>query len=72
MNMSYRPKYHASVPSGWSNDPNGTIYYKGKAHLYFQHYPYKSEWGIMHWGHFTTNDLVHWEIQPVALRPDRD
>lgn len=70
--MSYRPKYHASVPSGWSNDPNGTVYHKGKAHLYFQHYPYKSEWGIMHWGHFTTNDLVHWEIQPVALRPDRD
>ena len=72
MNMSYRPKYHASVPSGWSNDPNGTIYYKGKAHLYFQHYPYKSEWGIMHWGHFTTDNFVHWEVQPVALRPDRD
>ena len=72
MSKSYRPKYHASVPSGWSNDPNGTIYYNGKAHLFFQHYPYKSEWGIMHWGHFTTEDLVHWDVLPVALRPDRD
>ena len=72
MSKSYRPKYHASVPSGWSNDPNGTIYYNGKAHLFFQHYPYKSEWGIMHWGHFTTEDLVHWDVLPVALRPDQD
>ena len=72
MSKSYRPVYHASVPSGWSNDPNGTIYYNGKAHLFFQHYPYKPAWGIMHWGHFTTEDLVHWDVLPVALRPDQD
>ena len=69
---SYRPTYHASVPSGWSNDPNGTIYYDGKAHLFFQHYPHKAEWGTMHWGHFTTTDFVKWETLPVALVPDRD
>ena len=33
--MSFRPQYHASVPSGWSNDPNGTVFYNGKAHLFF-------------------------------------
>ena len=69
--MSYRPKYHASVPSGWSNDPNGTVFYNGKAHLFFQHYPYKPEWGTMHWGHFATEDFVHWEVLPVALVPDQ-
>ena len=69
--MSYRPKYHASVPSGWSNDPNGTVFYNGKAHLFFQHYPHKAEWGTMHWGHFTTEDFVHWEALPVALVPDQ-
>ena len=47
MSKSYRPKYHASVPSGWANDPNGTIFYNGKAHLFFQHYPHKPEWGTM-------------------------
>ena len=72
MSHSYRPTYHASIPSGWSNDPNGTIYYNGKAHLFFQHYPYKAEWGTMHWGHFTTEDFVHWTQLPVALVPDRD
>ena len=72
MSKSYRPKYHASVPSGWANDPNGTIFYNGKAHLFFQHYPHKPEWGTMHWGHFTTTDFVHWTTLPVALVPDQD
>ena len=70
--QSYRPKYHASVPKGWSNDPNGTVFYKGKAHLFYQHYPHKAEWGTMHWGHFTTDDFVKWENEPVALVPDKD
>ena len=70
--QSYRPKYHASVPKGWSNDPNGTVFYNNKAHLFYQHYPYKAEWGTMHWGHFTTTDFVKWENLPVALVPDQD
>lgn len=69
---SYRPTYHASIMSGWSNDPNGTIFYNGKAHLFFQHYPYKPEWGTMHWGHFVTDDFIKWEPLPVVLEPDRD
>ena len=72
MRQSYRPTYHASVPSGWANDPNGTIFYRGKAHLFFQHYPSKPQWGTMHWGHFVTDDFVHWRMLPIALVPDRD
>lgn len=71
MSKSYRPHYHVSVPFGWANDPNGTIYYKGKAHLFYQHYPHKPEWGPMHWNHVATGDFVHWEQRPVALWPDR-
>ena len=70
--QSYRPTYHASVPSGWSNDPNGTIFYNGKAHLFFQHYPHKPEWGTMHWGHFITDDFIKWETLPLVLEPDQD
>ena len=69
---SYRPGYHASVPKGWSNDPNGTIFYNNKAHLFYQHYPHKAEWGTMHWGHFATTDFVKWENLPVALVPDKE
>ena len=70
MANSFRPRYHASVPRGWSNDPNGLIWFQGRAHLFFQHYPYKAQWGTMHWGHFASRDLVRWETLPVALRPD--
>ena len=26
----------------------------------------------MHWGHFATEDFVHWESLPIALRPDEE
>ena len=67
---TYRPKYHVSIASGWCNDPNGLIWYGGKGHLFFQHYPYEPRWGTMHWAHVTTKDFVKWETLPVALVPD--
>lgn len=71
MSKSFRPRYHVSVPFGWANDPNGTIYYNGKAHLFYQYYPHKPEWGPMHWGHVVTEDFIHWEQRPTALCPDK-
>lgn len=71
-NNKFRPTYHVSVPKGWCNDPNGMIFYDGKAHLFYQHYPYDYKWGQMHWGHVATKDFVKWEQYPVALRPDED
>lgn len=66
----YRPHYHASVPVGWANDPNGLIYFGGKAHLFCQYNPYHPYWESMHWGHFVSRDLIRWEFLPVALAPD--
>ena len=68
----YKPHYHASVPSAWSNDPNGMIWFQGKAHLFCQYYPHKAQWGQMHWGHFVSEDLIHWDFLPAALTPDQD
>ena len=31
-----RPVYHFRPPANWTNDPNGTIYYKGWHHLFYQ------------------------------------
>ncbi|WP_129724273.1 glycoside hydrolase family 32 protein [Xylanivirga thermophila] len=67
----YRLKYHLMGQYGWINDPNGFIYYNGKYHLFYQHNPYKSVWGPMHWGHATSKDLIKWEYQPIALAPDK-
>ena len=67
---TYRPQIHFSPVEGWMNDPNGMVYYNGVYHLFFQHYPDKSVWGPMHWGHTTSKDLIHWQQQSIALFPD--
>lgn len=68
----YRNQYHFSQYAHWNNDPNGLVYYNGYYHLYFQHNPYGNTWDAMHWGHARSKDLVHWELLPIALVPDRD
>lgn len=69
-NERYRLNYHVSTPSGWMNDPNGFSYYQGYYHIFYQYYPYSSERGPMHWGHYRSQDLIHWEELPIALTPD--
>lgn len=63
------PIFHIATPGGWLNDPNGLSYFKGQYHVYYQHHPYSTEWGPMHWGHVTSPDLVHWKHHPIVLAP---
>lgn len=67
-----RPAFHITPPIGWMNDPNGFSVYKGEYHLFFQYYPYATQWGPMHWGHAKTKDFIKWEYLPVALAPDSE
>jgi len=68
-NGKMRQRYHFMGETGWINDPNGLIYYKGKYHFFFQFNPYYGHWDYMHWGHAVSEDMLHWEYLPVALAP---
>src|SRR2546421_11696052 len=64
-----RPVYHFHPPANWNNDPNGTIYYRGWHHLFYQFNPAAPRGGNQHWGHARSRDMVNWEHLPIAIRP---
>ncbi|MFC7202895.1 GH32 C-terminal domain-containing protein [Haloferax namakaokahaiae] len=68
----HRPRFHLAGPAHWVNDPNGVVQYDGTYHLFYQYNPGGPFHGTIHWGHATSDDLLHWEDQPVALAPDPD
>jgi sucrose-6-phosphate hydrolase SacC (GH32 family) len=67
-----RPQYHAIPPGHWMNEPHGPFYYNGKYHITYQHNPTGPYWHQIHWGHFASDDLVHWYDVPEAIFPDKD
>jgi len=66
----WRPALHFTPRANWMNDPNGLVFHQGVYHLFFQYHPDSAVWGPMHWGHATSTDLLRWQEQPVALKPD--
>ncbi|MFW6270034.1 MAG: GH32 C-terminal domain-containing protein [Bacillota bacterium] len=70
----YRPQYHLITESHWMNEPHAPVYYEtnsgeGKYHIFYQRNPQGPYWHQIHWGHLTSDDLVHWEEMPAAIAP---
>ncbi|MEW6403317.1 MAG: glycoside hydrolase family 32 protein [Chloroflexota bacterium] len=65
-----RPVFHFHAPAQWMNDPNGTIYFQGYYHVFYQFNPFGDSWDHLHWGHAMSRDLLHWEYLPIALYPE--
>lgn len=63
------PAVHLRPPANWVNDPNGLVFHEDHFHVYFQYNPHSARHTGMHWGHYRSRDLVHWEHLPVALTP---
>lgn len=66
----YRPQFHFTAEKNWINDPNGLVYDNGIYHLFYQYNPFGLDIGNQTWGHATSSDLINWEQQPIAIKPD--
>lgn len=67
---AHRLKFHLMPPVGWLNDPNGLCQKDGVYHVYFQYSPFDANGGLKLWGHYTSNDLLHWRYEGAPLLPD--
>ena len=67
-----RLNYHVQPPMGWLNDPNGLCQKDGIYHIYHQYVPFYPELCSVLWGHVTTRDFIHYEVQEPAVYPDTD
>jgi fructan beta-fructosidase len=63
----WRPQYHFTPLNNFMNDANGTVFYRGEYHLFYQYNPFGKVWGHMSWGHAVSEDMVHWQNLPVAI-----
>ncbi|WP_163537422.1 GH32 C-terminal domain-containing protein [Gracilibacillus sp. YIM 98692] len=67
----HRPQYHAIPPQHWMNEPHAPFYYKGKYHLFYQKNASGPYFSHLHWGHWTSDDLVFWKNEKTALFPQK-
>jgi sucrose-6-phosphate hydrolase SacC (GH32 family) len=78
-NDPHRPRYHLMPPDGFWNDINGTIFWKGRYHVFFLGRLAPDRDTILSgkdsdraretWLHASSRDLVHWIHHPPALVP---
>ncbi|MBV7390822.1 sucrose-6-phosphate hydrolase [Enterococcus sp. ALS3] len=66
----WRLNYHIQPITGLLNDPNGFSYFNGKWHLFYQAYPMGPVHGLKSWYHVTSDNLVDWQNEDLALVPD--
>ena len=69
-NEPYRPQYHFTPERNFMENPAGAIFYEGEYHLFYQCNPKGNEPGFSHWGHSSSQDLLHWKHHPLAIFPD--
>lgn len=65
---TFRPQFHFTPQTGWMNDANGLLYYRGQWHLFHQHRLPGSV--AIAWGHAVSADLLHWRHLPTAVAND--
>lgn len=64
---NYRAVYHFTTPDKWKNDPQRPIFFDGKYHYYYLYNGDYPKGNGTEWYHATSEDLVHWSDEGVAI-----
>ena len=67
---TWRPVFHLAPVTGWLNDPNGLCQIGETHHIFFQYSPFDVKPGLNYWGHYTTEDFIHYQYCEPALCSD--
>lgn len=67
----WRPAFHGAPSSAWTNESHALLHHDGQWHLFFQKNANGPYWGHLQWGHITSDDLLTWTEQPIALLTDQ-
>lgn len=70
-NNYYRPRLHAMPAKNWTNECHGLVYANGRYHLFSQKNGNSCDLLHIHWGHYSSADLLHWTEEPIAIAPDK-
>ncbi|MFP3125900.1 glycoside hydrolase family 32 protein [Ectobacillus funiculus] len=65
--LTYRPVYHFSAPDKWINDPQRPVFFDGKYHYYYLYNKDYPNGNGTEWRQATSQDLVHWKDEGVAI-----
>lgn len=65
--LDHRAIYHFTTPDKWKNDPQGPIFFDGEYHYYYLYNCDYPNGNGTEWRHATSEDLVHWKDEGVAI-----
>ncbi len=71
-NQVNRPQFHFSAPENWIGQPAATLVNNGEFQLFYEYSPVGNTAIYTNMGQAVSNDLLHWEVQPIALQPDEE
>ena len=63
---------HVEPDKGWLNDPNGLVQRNGVYHVFFQYSPFDVNGKDKFWGHYISQDLLHWQYLGTPFVTDED
>lgn len=64
-----RPRFHVMPNTAWTNESYGLTYYDGQYHMFSQKNTNSPTLFFMHWGHYSSPDLVSWKEERMSLSP---